>query len=377
MKKKFSSIYLSLVLILFSQLTIAQGRFQASFSNSGNVLSFKLRPTADVTTAFSTIEFFVRYPDTSPEFTYGPIIENTTNFPGMGNFTVISEADVDGYRVDHFVYTAPEPITTSATYTGGTEYEVFSVKLIGAPTETVDLQLVHSPVDEDPFYLAITSGTGTELRTATESNFFYPTTDISGDPFFYQLADVPLPVKWLSFTAQRENNNGVLNWSVTNEMNTSHFEVERSENGRNFTSIGRINSIGGTSSQINRYEFTDPNITSRAKPIFHYRIRQVDKDQKKNYSVIKSLRIDQKATLVTMFPNPANSKTVLTLDLPFNERVLISIIDSRGRVVRTQHVNFLKGLNQHTLEVASLAKGSYDVTLRSENITQSLKLVRQ
>jgi hypothetical protein len=349
--------------------------FQASFSNTGNQISFKIRPTADINTGFSIIEFIVRSPEAAPDYTFGPVVENTTNFPGMTEFIVEDQGVIDGYDVTRFYYTGPAPATTPRAYTSGVEYEVFTVKLIGDPAETIDLQLVQSD-DDDPFYFSIWSQGGTSLRAAV-TNVFYPTIDISGDPYFYQLSSIPLPVKWLSFSAQRDNANALLHWSVTNENNTSHFEVERSENGRNFTSIGKINAMGGTSSQINRYEFTDPNITSRSKPIFHYRIRQVDKDQKKNYSIIKSLRIDQKATLVTMFPNPANNKTVITLDIPFNERVLISIIDSRGRVVRTQHVNFIKGLNQHTLDVLSLAKGSYDVTLRSENIIQSLKLVRQ
>ncbi|HUR09790.1 MAG TPA: hypothetical protein VM012_00375, partial [Flavitalea sp.] len=210
MRYKFFLLVFSL--LLTGSLSFAQ-QFQASFSNTGNLVSFKIRPTADINTGFSSIEFYVRYPVGSPAFTFGDVVENTTNFPGMGDFTIINEGVVDGYNIAHFAYASP--ITTSRSYTSGTEYEVFNVKLIGPSTSTVDLQLVQSN-DDDPFYVNITNQFGTPIR-APLTTIFYPTTDISGDPYFYQLAGVLLPVKWLSFYAERKNDNALLNWKVTSE----------------------------------------------------------------------------------------------------------------------------------------------------------------
>src|SRR5688572_17422422 len=133
--------------IFFSSI-VSFAQFQASFSNSGNTLSFKIRPTVTVTERFALIEFYIRYPETSPTFTYGEIVENSTNFPGIGNFEMESLPAEGGYKIDHFFYTTPQPTTTAATYTSGTEYEVFSVKLIGTPTETVDLQIIQSTDDD-------------------------------------------------------------------------------------------------------------------------------------------------------------------------------------------------------------------------------------
>jgi len=107
--------------------------------------------------------------------------------------------------VTHFYYTAPQPITDpTKTYNVGTEYEVFNITVDVNPT-TLNMQLVHSPGDETPYYLALTNHIGQDLRTTTESTYFYPITNTSGDPYFVALAaQSPAPVAFKEFNVAKQ-----------------------------------------------------------------------------------------------------------------------------------------------------------------------------
>jgi bifunctional ADP-heptose synthase (sugar kinase/adenylyltransferase) len=87
-----------------------------------------------------------------------------------------------------------------------------------------------------------------------------------------------LPVSWISFTANANGMDAVLNWATATETNNKGFEVERSLDGSIFKTIGfvegRINS-----GSVKNYRFTD----NRALEMFagasvYYRLKQVDLD---------------------------------------------------------------------------------------------------
>ena len=68
----------------------------------------------------------------------------------------------------------------------------------------------------------------------------------------------------------------VLSWKTASEINNSHFEIERSNNGKDFIKIGEI-AGQGTSNSTKRYQFTDKNPGSAQQ---YYRLKQVDFDGK-------------------------------------------------------------------------------------------------
>src|SRR5690606_13552388 len=64
----------------------------------------------------------------------------------------------------------------------------------------------------------------------------------------------PLPVELLSFSAICNKSEVTLNWVTASEVNNSYFDVQQSTDGDNFTTIGKINGKGTTTSQT-RYTF--------------------------------------------------------------------------------------------------------------------------
>ena len=113
-------IFIILVLLSVYTVSFSQGKFAASVTNTGNVLTFKLKPDVTTTTGFSTVEFFLRYPTSSPAFSYGIVSVNLTDFLGMlgnggaagggtagsGAWEIIHNdpllSTIAGYNVDHF-----------------------------------------------------------------------------------------------------------------------------------------------------------------------------------------------------------------------------------------------------------------------------------
>lgn len=85
-----------------------------------------------------------------------------------------------------------------------------------------------------------------------------------------------LPVNLLSFTATLQEYNGTpfteLHWSTASEINNCCFYISRSEDGQNFTDIGKIEGELN-SNTIRKYSFND----AHPRPgINYYRLRQQD-----------------------------------------------------------------------------------------------------
>ncbi|MFW5663557.1 MAG: G8 domain-containing protein, partial [bacterium] len=90
----------------------------------------------------------------------------------------------------------------------------------------------------------------------------------------------PLPVEWLSFTAQPEGGEVLLHWQTATETNNDYFTVLRSSDGEHFHPLGRLYGAGN-SNQVNSYTFSD---VTPLPGVSYYRVRQTDFDGQYDYS---------------------------------------------------------------------------------------------
>ncbi len=205
-----------LVILLTRGIPAQAQYFQASFAAEGNDLIFKIKPKAgggNISTDWSVIEFFVRYPTSTPAFTFGAITINTIDFPGVViPFNGLNaQGSETGYVNAWFGY--PFSTTAVKTYNDGQEYEVFRVALSADPT-TLGLELIHNEPDFYPHYLSLTSGTGGLDRTAPPGivKFYGANAGIcepvncpastSGNNHRLPLT-IAAPVVWLAFEAHQ------------------------------------------------------------------------------------------------------------------------------------------------------------------------------
>lgn len=384
-------IIVSLLVLVIATAGMAQPYFQATMQNSGNKLTISIKPVGGdiVNKRFSAMEFFVRYPNSSPAFTFStPVVDaafSGINFLVKGPNLYGSETGYTNY-VFEWIGGAVAVPASPTTYTNGTEYPVFSVNLVG-PVNVTDIDLVHN-TNQSPTYINISDNVGNSLSCidnfgTTIGNAFYGTgfftgaSSAGGTDHVLPLSAVPIPVKFTTFTAVKKDNNGVLNWQVENEsVITDKYLVERSFNGRDFNTIStlpaRINGTTGT----NAYAYTDLDLKSLRADIIYYRIKQLDKDGKFAYTEIKSIRLDGKSFAASVFPNPVVSVANVNIDLLEDVKVNIILTDAAGKEVQKAIIEGKEGPNVYKLNMGNLAAGTYQLKVAAGNENKVISIVK-
>jgi hypothetical protein len=116
---------------------------------------------------------------------------------------------------------------------------------------------------------------------------------------------IPLPVKLLSFSANRNGGQVNCNWETASEQNSDYFLVERSADGRDYTTIGKVASAG-SSAEKSTYRYIDANpLATNA----YYRLRSIDTDGSESFSpavVVAAADKFEAAPMASIVPNPGN-----------------------------------------------------------------------
>ena len=111
-----------------------------------------------------------------------------------------------------------------------------------------------------------------------------------------------LPLKWGDAKAFRKYKTQQLEWITEQETMVSHFEVERSINGRDWLVI--LSNMKATNSDLQQtYAHTDKEYIPT---VVYYRIKEVDKDGKSYYSEVLKVDADAGFNRIIAYPNPAD-----------------------------------------------------------------------
>lgn len=177
----------------------------------------------------------------------------------------------------------------------------------------------------------------------------------------------PLPIKLLSFTGERDNNVNNLYWSTATETENSHFNIQRSADGLNFTTIGVVAGSGNSLNTID-YKFID------IAPLFginYYRLEDVSITGKTSYSNVIAL---DKAGMVKensrFFPNPTQTSVTYEFTTLESDRVSIEVLNMLGqRIISTQH-EVTPGMNQIYIDLSQYPSGTYLINTKHENANE-------
>lgn len=168
-----------------------------------------------------------------------------------------------------------------------------------------------------------------------------------------------LPVKWLSFSAEKNTQGNLLNWKVNGATSRTVFEVQRSRNGLDFNALETIPAQG---QQLSAWQFTDRQPFAG---INYYRIKETE-NGRDYYSRIIAIRNDNKNQLVEIAPNPVTDGIlrfgfVNTHAQPFD----INIMNTEGRLMLVHKQNDSYG----TLNISGLPAGTYYLVIKQEKET--------
>jgi len=188
-----------------------------------------------------------------------------------------------------------------------------------------------------------------------------------------------LPLQFTEFNLFRSGLSAQLVWTTFSEINTSHFEIQRSANNQAWETLSQVAAAGHSSTKKN-YTYQDP-LSSRqdkASGMLYYRIKSIDQDQSFSYSAIKHLqlgvgaRVNLKNTLVR------DRLVIQYQDL--NEGIIeFKIVDVQGRVhfVNKTNLNESSGTLEIYQGINDLPIGVYHlISPNSMGTMSSIRFVK-
>jgi hypothetical protein len=194
--------------------------------------------------------------------------------------------------------------------------------------------------------------------------------------YFGNPSMITLPLELLTFKGSLQDNAAFLQWNTDNEINTSHFVVERSLDGQSFDKIGNVSANGSNASA--KYSYTDKDADKQSSSTLYYRLKIVDKDGAFTYSNIISLTINEMNSPVIVYPNPVSDVLNLRISLATREHIHIRVIDMQGKVMYKETKLVRNGRDEININTKSWPAQSYSVVVTdSKNkILVSKKLIK-
>jgi len=175
-----------------------------------------------------------------------------------------------------------------------------------------------------------------------------------------------LPVKFISVSAIRTTKGALVSWEAVTDYKHDHFEIERSDDGVHFSTIG---SVFGTSTS----NFTDLQPGS----VSYYRVKAVDTYGGMVYSKIVAVETDITYS-VSVYPNPATQMVKMKFSLSEKTKLALTVTDATGTLKYWQTLNLDKGVWTRELDISHWPSQVYLVRVRNlqTGVESVVKLVK-
>ncbi|MEN0006384.1 MAG: T9SS type A sorting domain-containing protein [Bacteroidota bacterium] len=259
----------------------------------------------------------------------------------------------------------PSPTTPLPTTASPTMVPTASPTASPTPSPTTPLPTTASPtmVPTASPTASPTPSPTTPLPT-TASPTMVPTTSPTASP---TMAPSILPVELADFKGVMNNGVATLTWRTESETNNRGFEIQRSENGKDYKVLDWVPGQG-TTTEVHDYQYIDRNLSPSI--VYYYRLRQVDFDGQFEYSPVIALiyEKDQELAVKDIYPNPVtgNFANLEIITQAANDAEII-IFDATGRLVFQLNTRLKRGNNLLRLDLSLATNGTYIVRISFGN----------
>jgi hypothetical protein len=184
-----------------------------------------------------------------------------------------------------------------------------------------------------------------------------------------------LSLRIMSFESKIVNGSVQLNWLTSEEKNVDHFEVERSDNLTQYSSIGRTDDQN-TAGDTHQYFFTDKN-NSGGKS--YYRLKVIDKDGRFMYSAILPVSFNcQIINIISCTPNPFSEYFQLKSNFSNIEFTTIEFFSMQGNVCTQLKLNIGAGVQTTKINgLSSLPKGIYVMKISNKDGNYYQRMIKE
>jgi hypothetical protein len=197
----------------------------------------------------------------------------------------------------------------------------------------------------------------------------FTVTGFSG--FFAGSKNNPLPLSdLLNFTVGRNGEDGAaIKWQVIPDHKIDRFELQKSYDGRRFTTLERIPVTTG----ITSYGVTDSQLQGGLQ---YYRLKLFDNDGSESYSRIISFQWDE-IQLTKAYPNPFGNTLKLSLSAVRAGNVEVSMINLHGQTMAQRTFGLSAGSNTLSMDIENLSSGVYLLHYRLGGSSGFLRVVKK
>ena len=188
---------------------------------------------------------------------------------------------------------------------------------------------------------------------------------------WWTLADdnYALPLTLISFTAEKQNENALLKWSVAGQINVKYYEVQRSINAVDFLPVAKVNAIGN-----GNYSYTDALNNINANTIY-YRLRMADIDGKFSYSPVRYISLSgYNNELIQVFPNPATALAIIRFGAVTEGAYQLSVFNAEGKEILVQKIEVTPNSTFY-FQRNNMAAGTYFFKITGKNIKEAFTIL--
>jgi hypothetical protein len=384
----YSSIFA--VSVLAGLTANGQARVQGTLVDmSGNAVRVYGKPSATLTNVlFGNINITLSIPNQGASNPTNAQITVTSLIPNLSVTAEPSNPTIANGRAFYSYVLNDNAVTTTTTWSAGSSGPIaeftFPTNSYFPGMRLYDISPSGGPNGQMFWYVQINGpGDVTDYTTMFYGTAALPALNTGGtDSSWVPLQPASIiPVKFVSFTVTKNNNDAVLNWKVDNEdARTDKYEVERSFNGVDFTKIVTVPAKANGQSN-NSYDLTDANLAAlvqNSNGIIYYRVKQLDKDGRATYTEIRNIRLNgvKGGFTAAVFPNPVKDVATLNVDLTAASDVFISVTDASGKVIQRLQMAGAVGGNTKRINMAGLAAGTYVLKVAAGSEQKTISVLK-
>jgi hypothetical protein len=184
-------------------------------------------------------------------------------------------------------------------------------------------------------------------------------------------ADTSTSIRLTAFNAGVQNNEVKLYWKVACRVSYALFEVQRSSDGTNFSTI---NSFQADYLRcLQPFNFTDPTATG----LVFYRLKVGDIDGR--FSTEKVLKLtgrEIRDTKIKIVSPVTGSFLSLIVEAGSNEIIWLNILNMAGNSIQNLSINPGKGINQMEIPLLNFKAGMYILNYQTAGKKRSARFVK-
>ena len=175
------------------------------------------------------------------------------------------------------------------------------------------------------------------------------------------------------FIGWKEGKSNKLRWTTFHESEGDYYEIQRSYDRIEFTTIGRVNSIVNPNGEA-EYTFDDkePGLVS------YYRLKQISKDSKSSLSkIVEIRRVASSSGIKVDLINPARNILNLKINSAINQKFSLTIFNQLGQPVMSNKIECQKGISQFSKPLSNFPDGNYYIVLNNDqnySVTPFIKI---